>query len=299
MNCLKQLQKFFSGVLVVTFFVTNTLSPTPIAYAANAESPALTSSFSIPVEFGKVTDRIKGPAGGPLIIHIQEAHANYDAQKNIQNILKLLAQNYGIREIFMEGAGNQLKPDLFRFFPEEPGLQQAVNEKLLKAGELTGAEVFMMNAPQKIEGWGVEKAEAYAKNRQAYKQTFEGREAANQFLEAVFLQWQKNATLSPNKPLRDFLNRETSFEEKRLPLADWMDFLRAEAARHLAIDPVNTREQKDWPVLVRYFRLKTLGAKIDQAKTGKEKEAFLKDLKARSIPDELIQEIARVFDHKK
>jgi|GEM_PF-612491 len=299
MNCLKQLQKFFSGVLVVTFFVTNTLNPAPVAYAANVESSAFLSSFKIPAEFGKVTDSVKGPAGGPLIVHIQEAHANYDAQKNIQNILKYLAQDYGIREIFLEGAGYQLKPDLFKFFPEEPSLQQAVNEKLLQAGELTGTEVFLMDASQNVAGWGVEKAGAYAKNRQAFKKTFEGRTLAEHFLGAAFLQWQKTATLSPNKPLRDFLNRETSFEEKRLPLADWMDFLKAEAARHLKIDLADAREQKNWPVLVRYFRLKVLGNKIDQAKTGKEKEDFLQDLNARAIPAELIREIARIFEHKK
>ncbi|MFH1799534.1 MAG: nucleotide sugar dehydrogenase [Candidatus Omnitrophota bacterium] len=304
MNCLKQLRRFFSGMIAVTFFVTNTLVPAPIAHAANVESPAFISSFTIPVEFGKVTDRIKGFESGSLLIHIQEAHANYDAQKNIKNILEHLSKNYGIRLVLLEGAGNKLDATLFKFFPKELELQEAVNEKLMQAGELTGAEVFLMdqtlsgvrsaeyggkketNSVRRTqdailaEGYGVEKAEAYAKNREAFKRVFEGRELAQDFLETFYRQWQKYASLLPNKPLKEFLIRETAFEEGRLPLADWMIFLKTAAARNLRLDLDHVLEQKDWPVLVRYFRLKAIDPKIDTTKVKIEQEKFLAEINA-------------------
>ena len=54
MNCLKRLQRFWAGIITVAFFVTNTLTPAPIAHAmpdgrqaANVESPAFISSFKL------------------------------------------------------------------------------------------------------------------------------------------------------------------------------------------------------------------------------------------------------------
>jgi hypothetical protein len=315
MNCLKQLQRFFSGIIAIIFFVTNTLVPVSIAHAANVESPAFISSFTIPAEFGKVTDRIKGSEAGPLLIHIQEAHANYDAQKNIKNILEYLSKNYGIRLVLLEGAGNKLDATLFKFFPREPELQQTVNEKLMQAGELTGAELFLISSPQgAAEGWGVEKAEAYAQDREAFKRVFEGRELAQDFSETFYRQWQKCASLLLSKPLKEFLTRETAFEEGRLPLADWMVSLKMAAARDLRLDLDNVLEQKDWPVLVRYFRLKTIDPRIDTAQVEKEKTVFLKDLTQRATGDvqqntkdkdverralNVVREVEQVFEQAK
>ncbi|MFH0986081.1 MAG: amylo-alpha-1,6-glucosidase [Candidatus Omnitrophota bacterium] len=327
MNRSKRLQRFLSGVVAITFFVTSALTPVPVASALpaggqvqNVESPTLTSSFTIPAEFGRVTDQVKGSEGSSLLIHIQEAHANYDAQKNIRNILGFLTRDYGIREIFLEGAGHQLKPELFNFFPEEPETQQAANEKLLQAGELTGTEVFLLDKlgergtgneernvqrlpfdakrGKAVEAWGVEAAQDYAQNRETFRQVFEQRRNIDRFSAVVSQQWQKAAALFSNKPLRDFLNHEIAFDEKRLPLADWLDLLKAEASRSLKIDLTQTQEQKDWPVLVRFFRVKTLGNKIDQAQVAKEKNAFLADLQSCSIPSELLQQVTRFLERR-
>ncbi len=320
MNCLKRMQKFFSSVVAVTFFVTNTLIPIPVVYAmpagrqaANAEFPAFIPGFQIPAEFGKVTDVIRSPISDTrLLIHIQEAHANYDAQTNIRNILEHLSKNYGVKLILLEGAGNKLHPELFNFFPKDKELNGAITDSLMKAGQLTGAEVFMINnlgeretgnverknavergtnnaivrrsprsvrRTESVTAFGVENAGAYAENREAYRNVYEDRKLTESFLDAFYRQWQKSADQALNKPLREFLDNETAFEEERLPLQDWMGFLKTAAARDLKLDLDNVREQRDWPVLVRYFRLRSLDGKIDLAKTEKEKQEFFNMLK--------------------
>jgi starch phosphorylase len=303
MNCLKRLQRFFSSLVVVTFFVTNTLTPAPIAYGQTVENPAKffnENAFKIPVEFGKVTDMVKSSDGSPLLIHIQEAHANYDAQNNIKNILEHLSKNYGVNLILLEGAGNKLQPELFNFFPKDKELHQAVTENLIKAGELTGAEVMLIDAgDKKIEGWGVESAGAYAKNRAAYQKVYEGRKLTGSFLGAFYRQWQKTADQVLNKSLRELLDREIAFEEERLPLQDWMAFLQTAAASNLKLDLDDIQTQREWPFLTRYFRLKKIGSKTDLAKARKEQEAFLKDLETRKVPEELLQEIKKLLDYQK
>ena len=55
MNCLKRLQRFLAGFVVVTFFVTNTLAPAPIAHASTEVfgRGSQISNFTIPAEFGR------------------------------------------------------------------------------------------------------------------------------------------------------------------------------------------------------------------------------------------------------
>ena len=308
MSYFKRLNRVLAGLVALTFFVTNTFTPAPVAHAQTVEPMSQLlgeNSFKIPAEFGKISDTILHPSSGsPILIHIQEAHANYDAQKNIRSILQHLSQNYGIRLVLLEGAGNKLQPELFRFFPKDAELQQAVNEKLLQAGELTGAEVFLLDndqrlttndqrlkkvsgrqsmvnshqSSQSVSAFGVENAAAYAKDREAYKKVYEGRGTADRFLQDAYLEWQKQASLSLPKELREFLGRFVSYEEERLPLPNWLETLKEQAFQTLKTDLSDTKEQIQWPVLVRYFRLRELDGKIDGEKAEEEKTAFLRDI---------------------
>lgn len=283
MNSLLSAKRFLAAAVTIAFTVTSVPVPPSFAGTPGAEPLTQFQDFKIPAAFGKVTDIVRQPAGhSQLLIHIQEAHANYDAQKNIKNILNYLSQNYGVRLVLLEGAGYQLDPELFKFFPDEPELQQAANEKLMRTGLLSGAEAFLIDEGEipKAEGWGVEKADLYAKNREDFKRVFEGHKLSEGFLEDFYLRWQKHASLFLSKPLREFLSKETAFEEDKLPLSDWMTFLKMAAARGLKIDLGDVREQVDWPVLVRYFRLKAIDPKIDAAKVEAEKKTLLGSLQS-------------------
>jgi len=308
MNCLKRLQRFLAGFVVVTFFVTNTLTPTPVAYGQTVENFSkffAENSFKIPAEFGKVTDIVKNPEGSPLLIHIQEAHANYDAQNNIRNILQYLAKDYDVKLVLLEGAGNKLTPELLKFFPQNTELQQAINEKLMRAGELTGAETMLINSgDKKVEGWGIENAGAYAKDREAYRKVSANRTILDQFLSNFYLAWQKQAGLHIEKDFREFLGRFVDFEEARFPLQDWLGMLKSQTAKTFGLDLSNVQSQLQWPVLVRYFRLRSLEGKIDLQKVEKEKKEFLDEiqriLKIRSPKlDDLVSNIEVIFKSAK
>ena len=342
MRFIRNCNRFLAGVVAGAFFVTSTFMPAPVAYAANVESSAFIPSFKIPEEFGKITGIIPAfPSGDEVntadkeqvLIHIQEAHANYDAQKNIRNILQYLSKSYGLKLILVEGAGGKLQPELFRFFPKDAELQSAVNDNLLKAGELTGAEVFLIDqkpqfefqsieakrrlgqfrlpfirenlkseqtvAPssnpgqseqsgnwvsallsggETTEAYGIENAEAYGKNREAYKKVYEGRGTADTFLYDAYLGWQKEASLRLNPGLRDILTRYADFEERTVSLESWLETLKKSSQEVLQTDLTDVTAQGAWPTLVRYFRLRALDGKIDSARAEQEKEAFMKSL---------------------
>ncbi|MFA5167692.1 MAG: hypothetical protein WC530_04090 [Candidatus Omnitrophota bacterium] len=280
--------------MAIVFFMTNTLMPVPSAHAQASEFLNPFSPFEIPAEWGRVTDLVTVPKSSSVLIHIQEAHANYDAQKNISNILRYLNENYGVKLILLEGAGNRLRPELFKFFPKDSELQAAVTQKLMEAGELTGAEVFLMDASQNSEGWGVEKAEAYAEDREAFKKVLGGQKIAEDFLASLYLEWQKQASLFLNKDLREFLARFSLFEEKKKSLHDWLKTLKDQSLKTLKIDLEDIHQQIEWPILVRYFRLKEVDSQINAAEVPKEINAFLGHIKTLRIPLDLLKQ-AEVF----
>ncbi len=141
MSYSKKIKRLLAGLIAVTFFTTNTLTPSPLAYAATEvlAHANQVQNFEIPAELGKVHEIIFGSPNAPVLLHVQEAHANYDAQKNIRGILQYLSRDYGVDLVLMEGAGYKLEPKLFRFFPADAKLQHEANRKLMEAGELTGA----------------------------------------------------------------------------------------------------------------------------------------------------------------
>jgi hypothetical protein len=302
MSHLKSLKRLLSGVIAVIFFTTNTLTPAWATHSGGVENSAVFfpgNAFTIPSEFGKVADVVKGSDGAPLFIHIEEAHANYAAQTNIKRILQHLTRNYGLDLILLEGASERLEPELFSFFPDDKKLNAMVIDRLLEAGELTGAEAMLMEAPdKKPRGWGIEDFAAYAENLGDYKEVYQGRKTAENFLDSFYLRWQKSARTKLNKPLREFLESEVAYEEDHLPLQTRLALLKREALNQLQIDLEDVREQKDWPVLVRYFRLQGIDVQIDGDKVAKEQESFLADLAARKIPATVLDEITRLLNQK-
>ena len=67
-------------------------------------------NIAVPEEFGSVEEVFQGNSSSPLIIHIQNVHANYEAQVNIKGILNHLVDEYKFSLIQLEGAVSKLDP---------------------------------------------------------------------------------------------------------------------------------------------------------------------------------------------
>ncbi|MGB3241691.1 MAG: hypothetical protein WBB66_02430, partial [Candidatus Omnitrophota bacterium] len=75
-----------------------------VSYTAEMEGPPplQAETFTIPDYLATVRDYRKGTTN-KMIIHIQDAHCNYDAQRRISEIIDYLTSQYGITEINLEG----------------------------------------------------------------------------------------------------------------------------------------------------------------------------------------------------
>ncbi|HXV27411.1 MAG TPA: hypothetical protein VD913_00450, partial [bacterium] len=257
------------------------------------------SSFLLPDSLGRVTEFVNNPSSPDrIIIHVQTAHGQYEAQKNIEAILDFLHQNYGIKLLLLEGGSHKLRPELFRFFPQDPELNSKILEALTREAQLTGAEAFLVKASGDIQGWGVENSAAYDKNRQAFKRVIEGRPVLDKYLNFLYLAVEKAADPILNKDLKHFLRLQRASEESKISPAEWLRELKKSAQDYLDLDLNGVVSQIDWPFLVRYFRLEKIEAKIDPTKVHQETETFLRELKSLKLDPTTVEAVNAVIENR-
>ena len=140
-------------------------------------------TFVLPRYLGKVKDAYKGTSG-KTIIHIQDAHCNYAAQRKINDIVQYFADEYEVEVVNMEGGRGGYDLSVFSGIPNE-NTRKKVADYFVKEGLLNGVEYFAINNPEKITLWGVEDANLYLKNLNIYRRTLKDRETINKYLKEL------------------------------------------------------------------------------------------------------------------
>ena len=124
----------------------------------------------IPPQFGKVQEIWSGGNSSfPHVIVIEDAHAHYEAQNNIVNILTDLKENHDNNLVIgIEGAfSGKLSSDKIRLFEESEKNTELLNQ-MLEDGNISGAEYFRA-LNNDLVLFGVEDENLYMKNLYAYK----------------------------------------------------------------------------------------------------------------------------------
>jgi len=133
----------------------------PVTPAANA-SPF---NITVPAQYGSVIESNQG-TNGKLIIHIQDAHANYEAQKNIAAIIENLIKNNDAKVVLKEAAATDKN---FMYLREKASVEarEKAAEKLLKDATITGTDYFALTSSYPMSFHGIEDKALYDENRQA------------------------------------------------------------------------------------------------------------------------------------
>lgn len=162
-------------------------APKPAAVATPTETlePAkpLTSvdALTIPVAHGSIKETSPGNPGAPIIVHIQDAHANYEAQKHLAEILRHLIQRYGLALVLVEGGSRNDSLSYMRTYaPLEKRLQVA--DQFLKAGKISGENYLDLTTDYEFTVYGVEKPELYDANMSAFLKVEQAQPPAKQAL---------------------------------------------------------------------------------------------------------------------
>jgi hypothetical protein len=149
------------------------------SYAGSSDSEFAVldaSTFTIPSYLGEIVSRFEGDSGR-TVIHVQDAHCNFFAQKKISEIIEHIAEEYGVSVLNLEGgAGNY---DISPFTSiSDLDVRKEVAEYFVGTGEVNGAEYFAVNNPEKAILWGVEDKALYLSNLGVYRDSLSYREKA-------------------------------------------------------------------------------------------------------------------------
>ena len=196
----KTTQKIISLVTLACFVMTQSISANPgagIQIAPKFETPSFLQ-IDIPSELATLDGLYEAPPRPDprLILHIQNAHANYDAQMKIKQLIGYLHKTYDFKTIFVEGAVEELDPTALQMFPDAER-NQKLADLMAREGELNGVELFLLsqdgathNAQRTTQdgkteslsverstlsaprAYGIEKADLYRENYEALKKVF-------------------------------------------------------------------------------------------------------------------------------
>lgn len=118
----------------------------------------------------------------PLIIHIQDAHCNYEAQTNIGLILDGLMKEYpdSIKLIAVEGSVGVIDTSPFAEFSDAE-IKREVADYFMKKGKITGPEFLSITGSHEFIIYGIENKDLYDRNYNAFLDSLPFREESEKY----------------------------------------------------------------------------------------------------------------------
>lgn len=253
--------------------------------------------IDIPGELGQIQRAYQSSVGTGVIIHIQDAHGNYEAQQNILAVMRHLRGKYGIKLLLMEGADDKLDPGLMNFFKDNR-LNEKVADILMKYGEFTGPEMHLLSAGGAAVGYGIETTALYRKDVELFRQVIRGAETTKAYLEGVRGRIQVLESRIFSKDLRDFVKEWRKQQSERANLLNHINVLAKQAGTLLSLDLKDPVNQDAYPAILRVLKLKDIEGTLDAKKIEAEKQELLAAVKGK-IDSGLYEKLAAMNADKK
>ncbi|MFT7636356.1 MAG: hypothetical protein ACI9Y8_000111 [Candidatus Omnitrophota bacterium] len=121
---------------------------------------------------------------GKLIIHIQDAHANFSGQMNLAKTIDDLMTKYGIKLVLAEGGEGDASLSTLRSKMTTRDMDAAAN-RLLMDGMIAGHEYLDLTSKHKMKLVGIENKELYLSNLKAYSELTQTRKKITAHLHKI------------------------------------------------------------------------------------------------------------------
>ena len=155
-----------------------------------------------------------------IIIHIQDAHCNYEAQMNLAKMLEHLYLAYGVTLVLVEGGSRSDSLSYMReYAPKDK--RREVADKYLKMGKICGENYLDIAEDYPIDVYGIEKPELYDANMQGFLKLDEIRD--NDLVLLANLRDTANALKARlySKEIQDLEAKKKDYTDEKLKFKDW------------------------------------------------------------------------------
>lgn len=249
------------------------------------------AAFEVPEIYGLINKQIwennEAKSNG-TVVHIRDAHGSFEAQENMKQLISYLVDQYGFDTILLEGATAELHPELFHFFNDHH-LNNQIAKRLVQSGELSGAEWYLIENPDKdITAKGIEDVTAYANNFKMYQSVMSEEKISNDFLRQLRAQIELVGSRTLNQKLRHTIRTWQAWRDERMSAGNYLKEIRRSAGEALHIDLTNPGIQLKYPMLIRYFKAADLETSLDQAAVQNEKERLIQFFTQQNVDESLL-----------
>jgi hypothetical protein len=198
----------------------------PAGAEALSQKQSLPMEISVPEGAGHIVEGYKSTGKDTkVIIHIQDIHTNYEAQKNLSRIIEALIKEKGLKLVMVEGGWGDVGLSHLRYnnngvlIPKER--RQSVADEYLKAGKISGEEYLDISSEYEIDLEGLEDEDLYMANLEAFFDIEQFREKAAPELDSIKLVVERLKEKIYPAQLLDLEREKNDYEEEKISLADY------------------------------------------------------------------------------
>ncbi|MEW6536186.1 MAG: hypothetical protein AB1454_11280 [Candidatus Auribacterota bacterium] len=248
------------------------------------ESSSDLKNIIVPTDYGKIEDQFEG-LEEQIIVHIQDVHSNYEAQKNIASIIKQLSSKNDINLLGIEGASGPFMIDQFHVFKNQK-VREKVADYFMKTGKFNGAEYLAYSRDLPLTLYGIEDAQTYLKHYAMFREPLKFNKEYTAYYEqaATLINAIKNVIYSDE--LKEMDAKLMAQENGEITLVDFSNYLKDLLLKHNFI-------LKDYKNFARLVTLDHLEKQIDFDNVNKERTGLINYIGPR-LEEEEIQEIREV-----
>lgn len=269
-----------------------------IEIAARGETPGFLQ-IEIPPDLASIEEIYEAPpkVDPKLIIHVQNIHADYQAQAQIRKLLQYLHKQYGFKLLFVEGAADKLDPEYLKLY-QDSKKNVELADSMAKNGELTGVDYYLTDSPEEVQAFGIEDPQLYRQNFEAFKKAHALKEDSERFMGEYDEKLNSISSKVFPQEARRLLVEWKKFESGHRDFLPYLKRLSVDAKNILGLDLESLFAQVEWPQITRLLALQSMEPDVNVDLAQKEKLAVIDFLQAKRVSPEIINAIKKL-DTKK
>jgi hypothetical protein len=195
----------------------------PIETAQPAQTVQDALSIRIPEQYGTIIETYNG-TNGKLIVHIQDAHVNYEAQKNLSGILESLIEDEGLNLIMQEGRDSEKSPSALRK-TASLDVRKTAAENLLKNADISGEDYLVLTSDYPLSFYGIEDMDLYNDNKNALWEMDKFKDMATEYVDKLIIASDAIKPRVYNKALLALDTKKKDYDAEKIDLVTYYGYL--------------------------------------------------------------------------
>ena len=181
------------------------------------------SEIFIPEQYGTIIETHRG-TNGKLIVHIQDAHANYEGQMNSASIIKSLIEDYDLNLILGEG---HIDDGDYKYLRDRASLEDRIEvaDGLVKDGYFTGVNYLDLATDYATKIQGLEDKTLYDAHVDSLWEIDKFKDMASEYVEKLIIASNLIKPHIYNKELLEIDSKKKDYDSENIDLLEYYAYL--------------------------------------------------------------------------